>query len=569
MAVVLPFVATFVDKGTKQAVAAVKKVDSQWGKTGDTLKKAAVPAAAVGTALVAGLKGAKSAAGDAAKAQKVLNSAMKNSGYPENAKAAGEYAVAVSKSTGIDQNAIRMAEARLATNKTLAGDTEKLGKVTMLAADMSAQGFGTIESASATLTKALNDPVKGMAALARQGIVFDSTTQAAIKNAVKSGDMAAAQMMVLTQVSKTVGGAAEANASSTAKMRAQYAELATIIGNSLLPIFGALNKVLSAVITWMTEHVGVTKALILIIGGLVTAILGLNAVMWINNKVTAANTVVQKAANSTVVTFVRVKAIEAGQWVKTTTVTVSNSAALAVNRSMQTGLLGSIRGVIAGLVSQIASAARSTAAWVANTAAAVANKVAMIASKVATIAMSAAQKGLSVATKLMTAAQRGLNAAMKANPIGFVIGLVMALVTALAYAWKNSETFRRIVTSAFNAVKDVAQRVFSAIASAIQPVISLLQRIIDLAKNVAGAIGNVISKIPGLKNAQKEASKPLPQLATMMGPATRSTAAPAAAPIVINVSGALDPERVARQIRDLLDAHDIRQGRLVTRAVAW
>ena len=51
MAVVLPFVATFADKGTKQAIASIKKVESQWGGFGNSLKKAAAPAAAVGAAI--------------------------------------------------------------------------------------------------------------------------------------------------------------------------------------------------------------------------------------------------------------------------------------------------------------------------------------------------------------------------------------------------------------------------------------------------------------------------------------------------------------------------------------
>src|SRR5215831_12522529 len=106
MAVVLPFVATFVDKGVKQAVKSVEEVESRWGKFGGTMKKLAVPAAAVGTALGGALMNAKKQAGEAAKSQKVLNQAMSKAGYKENAKAANDYARELSKTTGIDQNAI-------------------------------------------------------------------------------------------------------------------------------------------------------------------------------------------------------------------------------------------------------------------------------------------------------------------------------------------------------------------------------------------------------------------------------------------------------------------------------
>jgi hypothetical protein len=78
----------------------------------------------------------------------------------------------------------------------------------------------------------------------------------------------------------------------------------------------------------------------------------------------------------------------------------------------------------------------------------------MVAHKVATAAST-------IATGAMTAAQWALNAAMTANPIGLVIVAIVALVAAFVIAWKNSETFREIVTGAFEAVKNVAETVFN------------------------------------------------------------------------------------------------------------
>jgi hypothetical protein len=540
MAVVLPFVATFVDKGAKAAIAAIKEVDQTWGSFGSGLKSAAGPAAAVGTALVGGLLAAKNAAGDASKSQKVLKSAMANAGYEENAKAVGDYATELSKTTGIDANQIRMAQARLATNKDLAGSTENMAKVTMLAADMSAQGMGSMESASATLTKALNDPVKGMAMLARAGIVFDETTKKSVKSAVESGDKLAAQQMVLAAVQATVGGAAEDTAGSTAKMRATYAELLVIIGESLLPAFTKLAEVLKTVLTWMTENIGVTKLVIGVVTGLVSAILLLNAAMKIQE-------ILSKL-------FGIGKAKEAAATTASTAATVTNTAAERTNTAAKRGGIGALL--------------TSVGTWIKNTAQVVINTASLIAHRVATLAMTAAQKIAKVATAAWTVAQKLLNAALKANPIGLVITAVMLLVGALKYAWENSETFRRIVTTAFNAVKDVAQRVFGAIKGFIQPVIDALQRIIGLAQDVAGAISGVINKLPSLRGAQEEAAAGLPG-PTATGRAGGSGTGVAGAPVYITVTGALDPERVGRQIRDILDGHDIRQGRMVTRAVAW
>jgi phage-related protein len=76
-----------------------------------------------------------------------------------------------------------------------------------------------------------------------------------------------------------------------------------------------------------------------------------------------------------------------------------------------------------------------------------------------TVAHGIATRASAVATGVMTVAQRGLNLAMRANPIGLVITALFAVGAALMLAWKKSETFRRIVTTAFNGVKAVAKAV--------------------------------------------------------------------------------------------------------------
>jgi phage-related protein len=55
-------------------------------------------------------------------------------------------------------------------------------------------------------------------------------------------------------------------------------------------------------------------------------------------------------------------------------------------------------------------------------------------------------------TNALAASMLRLNAIMLANPFIKVIIIIAALVTAFVYAWKNSETFREVVTDAFNQV---------------------------------------------------------------------------------------------------------------------
>lgn len=60
------------------------------------------------------------------------------------------------------------------------------------------------------------------------------------------------------------------------------------------------------------------------------------------------------------------------------------------------------------------------------------------------------------AVKVLAIATGILNAVMAINPITIVVLALAALAAGLVYAWKNSETFRTIVTGAFDAVKTAA-----------------------------------------------------------------------------------------------------------------
>lgn len=82
--------------------------------------------------------------------------------------------------------------------------------------------------------------------------------------------------------------------------------------------------------------------------------------------------------------------------------------------------------------------------------------IATVRSTAASVASRAAQMAATAATTVWTGAQWLLNAALTANPIGLVILAIVALVAAIIIAWKRSETFRRIVTGAFHAVKGAA-----------------------------------------------------------------------------------------------------------------
>lgn len=89
---------------------------------------------------------------------------------------------------------------------------------------------------------------------------------------------------------------------------------------------------------------------------------------------------------------------------------------------------------------------------------------------------------VTAATKALAAAQKVLNLVMRANPIGLVVTALFAVGAALVAAWNKSETFRRIVTGAWNAVKSAAQSVvgfFTSIPGKIGRVFGRVKNIIS------------------------------------------------------------------------------------------
>lgn len=67
-----------------------------------------------------------------------------------------------------------------------------------------------LKSATLALGKALNDPITGMTALRRVGVSFNESQRETIQSLVESGDLMGAQKVILRELTKEFGGAAEA-----------------------------------------------------------------------------------------------------------------------------------------------------------------------------------------------------------------------------------------------------------------------------------------------------------------------------------------------------------------------
>jgi phage-related protein len=111
-----------------------------------------------------------------------------------------------------------------------------------------------------------------------------------------------------------------------------------------------------------------------------------------------------------------------------------------------------------------------------------------VAQKAAMLGHAVASTASTVATKAMAAGQWLLNAAMAANPIGLVVIAIVALIAIFILAYKNSETFRRIVHAAFDGIKVAALALWTGIKTYFTFVINMWKTVIGVAVSLVGKI---------------------------------------------------------------------------------
>jgi hypothetical protein len=239
MAVVLPIVSEFDGRGIKKAIAQFKQLETTSEKAQFAIKKAAVPAgiavAALGGFLVNAAKGAE----EARQANQRLGNVLDSMGFGEATDRVSAYAESLEKTIAVDADVIKATQTKLATFGKLTQSVNEAGgafdRATLAALDMAAAGFGSAETNAVALGKALEDPIKGITALAKSGVTFTEQEKEKIKTLVESNKLLEAQDMVLAAIEKQVGGTSEASASSFDKMKFALAGISDTFGELVLP----------------------------------------------------------------------------------------------------------------------------------------------------------------------------------------------------------------------------------------------------------------------------------------------------------------------------------------------
>jgi hypothetical protein len=217
--------------------------------------------------------------------------------------------------TGVQAESIKQVQATLMTFGDLAKSADEVNgsfdRATKAALDLAAAGFGSAETNAIQLGKALNDPIKGLTALAKSGVTFTEAEKERIKVLVESNKIGEAQALILAAIEKQVGGTAAATVSSSARMEAAFGQVSDAVGLVLLPYLekftawlaspGGQEKIQEiintlvdltekgvAIVSWVYEYRDSLIPLAVGIGAVTTAIkLGI-AAYTLYNTVTAA-----------------------------------------------------------------------------------------------------------------------------------------------------------------------------------------------------------------------------------------------------------------------------------------
>lgn len=541
------------------ATQASREMDNASGKVGkfqSGIRAAAIPAAAIGAGMVAfGLKAA-AAASDAEQAMGAVDAS-----FGKSAKVIHDFAKTSATSVGLSS---REYEAMAATfgaqlrNMGVAADqlAPKTNDLVKLGADLAAQYGGS----SAQAVEALGSLLRGETdPIERYGV------------SIKQADIAAQKAkMGLTGLT----GAADKQATTQATLALLTQQTATAQGAFARESDTAAGAQQRATAQWEDAKATLGQALLPVL-------------------------VLAAEALSKVAT------IAAGHPQLFTAIAVAVAALAAII------LVANAAMTAYGVVTTVVEAIQKRQA-----ASTLAIRVQLAALRVQVIAGTVAGYAAAIATEVWAAAQRVLNAVLRANPIGLVITAILLLVAGLIYAYKNSETFRRIVDAAFRAVKVAAEfawdwikghwplllaiitgpiglavlaivKHWDTIRAGAAAVIAWFRSAWDVLQSIltspfetawriiSGIIEKIRAGVSAVTSAIKSIPKPsLPDLnpfsaapatagVTAMGMrrGVATTGATTSGGVSITINGALDPEGVARQIRAILAGHDVRVGR--------
>ncbi|MEL7090258.1 MAG: hypothetical protein AAFN94_00850 [Pseudomonadota bacterium] len=173
-----------------------------------------------------------------------------------------------------DENILQNVTAPLLTFTKIQGETFDRAQTNVL--DMATLLRMDLKSASVLVGKALNDPIKGISALGRSGVQFSDDQKAVIKALVETGDVAAAQGLILQELETQFGGQAAAAArvgtGALTQLKNAIGDVQEQLGAEIVGFLPPLLAKVQSAVDWFSQLSPEVKANIVLFGGLAAAV---------------------------------------------------------------------------------------------------------------------------------------------------------------------------------------------------------------------------------------------------------------------------------------------------------
>lgn len=553
-------VATLVVKAVADVKDATSGLDEVTSRS-DKMKSGLSTAAKAATGVLIGLGAAfvsagKAAAEDAQGAALLAQSLTKTTGATKDQIAGVEdWISSMSAATGVADDQLRPA---LSTLARATGDVSKSQDALKVAMDVAAATGTDVESVSKAIAKGYAGQTT---AIGRLVPGLDAATLA-------SGDMTA----IMGELQSKMGGSAAAAANTTAgkmqRMTVSFNEAKEAVGAGLLPVMSQFAGIMATVGAAVQNNPKAVTALAIAIGVLAAAVIATNAV------VSAWTTIVRIAAAVQWLWNAAMAANPIGLVIIAVVALVA--AVILLWKHSET-----FRGAVTALWDVMQSGAKTVAAVVSTAFATVRNAIAT--------AFNWVKSNWPTILAILT------------GPIGIAVGLIVkhwdtiksaaqSAFTWIGNKWDTTVGGLKSAVSGLGAILskpfDVAQTAAGDVSTAVSHMIGWIAKVVapagfagpfDLAKTaINGVITAVQSLISWLGKIHVPSihlphigtkAAPAPAVASVVGlarapgvPTARASARSPSAPIVVNVTGAIDPEATARQIQRILTRHGTRVG---------
>lgn len=223
-----------------KAVRNLQKVDKQTNQTEKLFKSLGktIAGAFTAKAILDFFKKSIAAYEEHTQVLNVLNSTLKVTGATAWTTSAElqDMAAALQKSTNYSADSINQMQSVLLGFKNITGDT--FGTATKAILDMATVMGMDLSSAAQAVGKALDDPINGITSLQRQGFRFTDAQKEMIQSLIETGDVAAAQKIILDELNTTYGGAAEAAVKSSAQIKNAFDDVLQGYGKLISDLVG-------------------------------------------------------------------------------------------------------------------------------------------------------------------------------------------------------------------------------------------------------------------------------------------------------------------------------------------